>query len=210
MKMLNGIYYENGNGECWTENNNKSTCSFTETEHKGLKEVQSLIDQEIIWSIAGIKGNEGDSDNENVKMFYENERGSTFSNPSEWKKEDKKIFESIGLLSPSDYGYGTSGGTTGRNNCFTTALYSWNLNQECGNSDWLKPNSNIQWTWTITARTFNASYVLLLDSNGQVHRSHSKDARNVFPSLYLKTNVKILNDGQDGSAEKPFNLISII
>lgn len=34
-------------------------------------------------------------------------------------------------------------------------------------------------------------------------------AYQVFPVLYLKTNVKIMNDGQDGSEDNPYHLQQI-
>ncbi len=220
MQMLNGIYFDNSNGNCWkgdnTGNPKNETCNFNGTDEntRGLKEVQNMIDQDIIWNIAG---NETEN-NATVFDFYIDERGIKTGNelyPSEWTKENTikdATFHSIGLIYPSDYGWATNGGSLGRRACFEKELHNWDDDYyqiQCGQNNWLKPISSNPWAWTITSYSLNPYYAYLLDANGSVHRSHSQDTRNVFPSLYLKTNVKILNDGQDGSEEKPYHLITI-
>ena len=203
MEMLNGIYYNSQNGECWTgdsgSSSSKNTCNFTQTSSgvKGLNTTaQGMIDKEIIWNLGGSSS----YNNVTVSQFYERERGTTvYSNrPKEWNLGK----QSIALPYASDYGYATSGGSTGRKTCFAKELYHWNSMKDCGNNDWLKPASG--YMWTLSPYSSHSSYVFLVASDGYVNRDGAHFSLGVWPALYLSPSVSI--SGGTGTSSSPFQL----
>ena len=103
---------------------------------------------------------------------------------------------------PSDYGYATSGGSTGREICLATELYNWDRVIDCYNNDWLYDSSFLQWILTSQALGSNVGFSVY--ENGRVATYHTFFGHAVSPALYLSSNVKI-TDG-DGSHDKPFTL----
>ncbi len=110
--MLNGIYYNSGNGKCHTANNgstaSQSTCNFSGNGElpKGLDDTaRKMLDNDVIWNLGG-----SNSYNDvTVEMFYERERGTntgssnTFQNV--WTKENDGIYHNgLGLMYPSEAG----------------------------------------------------------------------------------------------------------
>ena len=190
--LNSGAYYNRTSGQCpYGESSATMACDFSTT---GLtSEAKSMIDN-ALWHLGG----SSTYNDVTTSMFYERERGTTVysGRPTEWIGQ-------IGLMYLSDYGYATSGGSTGRDACLTTELYNWDSSSDCYNNDWLHNSSNFQ--WTLTPYSANSSNVFGVHSGGGVF---SFSVRNmdyvVYPTLYLSSNVKI-TDG-DGSHDKPFTL----
>ncbi len=191
--------WDDNNSNDWTKS---STMEYLNGEYYNkLKDnTKSMIDENITWNI----GSNGIYESTVVSEYYVRERGTETYNsqPSEWKKEEENNFHSIGLIYPSDYGWATSGGSE-RQECLSKSIFNWS-STSCASSDWLI-DDNI---WTMTSYK-DANSVFLLSSFGHIYSTIPNDPANVFPVLYLKSNVKILNDGQEGNKEKPFHLISI-
>ncbi len=120
---------------------------------------------------------------------------------------DPSGFHGIGLMYPSDYGYATSGGgTTTRESCLGTALYSWNQSPwqtDCANNDWLKPIS-VAWTLTADASTLGASGVFQVDGSGFVASSAVGLNFGVIPVVYLSSNIVGLSG--NGQIDNPIIL----
>ena len=222
MEMLNGIYYNSQSGECWTgssdSSSSKSTCNFTQTSSgvKGLNETaRDMIDKEIIWNLGGTASYTSSS-NGLVTHWYGYERGTTVSSdrPTEWSSSNTKtsagvsnssLFRSIALPYPSDYGYATSGGSTGRETCFTKELYSWDNMKDCGNNDWLKPASG--YMWTLSPASSDSSVVFFVRPDGYVHRYYAYGPFGVWPALYLNPDVVVTNsDVSEGTSDHPYEL----
>ncbi len=127
-----------------------------------------------------------------AKEYYSNERSNlTYDrSPTTWTGY-------IGLMYPSDYGFGTSG-----TNCLTNALYSYSSSTECINNDWLYDSSHTQ--WTITPQSYYSYSVVFVRNNGNVDNYFTSDSRGVRPVLYMKSTVKITSG--DGSKENSYKL----
>ena len=216
--MLNGIYYESTIGECFPIiNENQDTqneCDFTGNSNlpKGLDETaRKMIDKEVIWNIGGVFP----ENDVLVNVFYEKERGTVTGNSnylSEWnnKTDTLRKYNGIALIYPSDYGYATNGGILGREKCFTKELYNWennviNYQSECAGTDWLKPIDGDSWCLTPNSSYSRGAFYISL--YGYVRNSGLYN-KGVWPTLYLKSTVKILpnsNPEQEyGSEENPF------
>ena len=218
MEMLNGVYYESKDGNCYKQNNTQVPCSFKDN---GLKaESHKMIEENIIWNVGGSTSN-GFS----APLSYNAERGTTVYTDENlqsareyvWGKKNTKnsdgtpnpnLYHAIALPYPSDIGYATTGGTLGREKCLEKELYSWkDFKADCHDNSWLMSiltlSSN---SWLITPATPYSYSAIHTYNNGGVGFQGVISAENIFPTLYLKSNVKILNDNQDGSELNPFNL----
>ena len=122
--------------------------------------------------------------------FYTAERGTTVYNgrPTTWTGK-------VGLMYPSDYGY-ASGSV-----CLSTALLNYSNN--CYKINYLCKGQ--LWLQSPYASTNGCATVVDIDGGvygeGYIFDYGSSD---IFPSLYLKSEVKIT--GGDGSESNPFTL----
>ena len=208
MTLLNnGPYYNRSSGSCYNGQNNVTTeCDFSNT---GLtEEAKEMIDT-ITWNT----GSNGDIfyDNINTTTFYNLERSKntgkicnsgtycndTVTRTSTWKGM-------IGLMYPSDFGYSTSGGIDlERNLCLNTELYNWYDNDDCYQNSWLYKISS-QWTLMPATRTGEAYRAFHIFDRGRVYRNRAYVADAVFPTLYLKINIKLVNG--NGTFDAPYEL----
>ena len=114
---------------------------------------------------------------------------------------------------PSDYGYATSGNTTGSGNtrgeCLTKELYNWGDSSftDCKNNVWLL-NNVVQWTMTPVPYSDNATIVFVVYISGLVGNSDARGRNGVRPVVYLKSNVQIV--GGSGTQESPYTLGDIV
>ena len=194
MNLLNnGAYYNRTTGSYY---NNSTTATSVDFTSNGLTEEAKLMIENAVWNLGGA-ANYTSSSNGLASHWYGYERGTTVytGRPTEWTGQ-------IALLYPSDYGYATSGGSTGRETCLATALYNWNSISDCYNNDWLYHN-NARWTLTplsdYSDRVFNVNnygYV----SNNNAYFTYSA----VSPAVYLSSNVRI--SGGTGEESNPFTL----
>jgi hypothetical protein len=102
----------------------------------------------------------------------------------------------VALIYPSDYGYATSGGDTGRDTCLNYYLGFWNSYSDCYTNDYLNLLS-YQWTITPTATGGN---VYVIKNTLEYRFVTSK--YNVQPSLYLVENSYIVSG--NGTSESPW------
>ncbi len=84
--MLNGIYYNSEIGDCYQGNSKPNQCDFTGNGSlpKGLKDVQDMIDNDVIWNLGS-----WDTSSITSPIMYEKERGKAVyqNRPIEWSKE---------------------------------------------------------------------------------------------------------------------------
>ena len=196
QKMLNeGIYYNRTSGNClygeYGSRLDVDTCDFSNT---GLTEEAKSMISESVWNLGDISGSTYDVPN--TKDCYNSERGTDVysGHPTTWTGR-------VGLIYPSDYGYATSGGsTTDRTTCLDTKLFEIYRLSDCYNNNWLNNNK-----WTMTSRK-SFSGVVEIATNRMVMDSYIlKNANNVYPTVYLNSELKILV-GNDGSSTSPFRL----
>ena len=100
----------------------------------------------------------------------------------------------VGLLSTYEYLYGST------EDCYTISGYNYNLNNTCGDNDWLHLNKNFG-SWTISPDSDTA---LAIGTTGFIGYSTITINRSVFPVVYLKSSVKI-NSG-NGMQSTPYVL----
>ena len=201
--MLNDSYYNSSIGNCYIDGTKESQCDFNSGIDlpKGLDgTARNMIDKEVVWNIGAC-----DTAATVAKQFYEKERGASTGygnlNPTEWSKKTKvgETYNGIGLMYPSDYGFAVGGDT--RDICLTKNLSDYS-NDNCNTNNWLKTNS---YSWTLTTYstdTWSAFYAFFSGYIGGY--SSIGCARGIWPTLYLKSNIKITSG--NGTEENPFIL----
>ena len=183
-------------GMAWdTDNVNDWTTASLQEELNTtyLNSIQSPYKEMIgnaVWNLGGLS-----SYDFLTSTSYTFERSTTVynENPTEWTGQ-------IGLIYPSDYGYATSGGSTGRDLCLSYNLVSWS-GTDCYNNDWLY---TFPAAWTITPSSTSSSSAYTITLSVYEISKYLYLQANVFPTLYLSSNVKIT--GGNGSRENPFTL----
>ena len=210
--MLNGIYYTSEVGDCYKsgENGIPGQCDFTGTGtelSKGLDDTaRNMVDKDVIWNLGGYTDG-----NITTSKFYEKERGTlvntSIKRNTEWSKEtdvgDKH--NGIGLMYPSDYGYAVGGSV--RSECLSYDIFSY-YSYGCVANDWLKPSSDL---WTLTPLSSYTNIAFDIGSAGYVYNGYNVyGSFAVWPTLYLKSSVKILPNSKQnqeyGSVDNPFIL----
>ena len=144
--------------------------------------------------------------------FYEKERGVKVYNannmlfPAEWNKgtDVGNKFNGIGLMYPSDYGYAVGG--TVREICLNTNLNIFDQ-EKCKDNTWL---FNKKYNWFLSSNSSTYMSVFNSYSTGAVGSYDVYHARVVWPTIYLKTSVKILSNFHPeleyGTVSNPFLL----
>ena len=174
---------------------------------KGLDEVaRNMVDKDIIWNL----GASSNSNETTASQFYEKERGTlTWNNrrQTEWSIETDvgEKHNGIGLMYPSDFGYAV--GSDARNSCLSQSLFEYRSNM-CANNDWLKRSSG--YLLTLTPYSGSYDYVFDVYYYGLVNMSGVNYAVGVWPTLYLKSTVKITpnphSEQEYGTVDNPFVL----
>ncbi len=100
----------------------------------------------------------------------------------------------IGLMSVTDFGYGSNNVSCERTTVLTTK------NNACMSNNYLFNKSQ----WTITPRSDTNGYVLVVASVGFVGEAYAVNPRGVHPSLFLKPEVKIKSG--KGTETEPYRL----
>ena len=157
-----------------------------------------------------------------AKMFYERDKGVNANNDeiSAWNGK-------VGLIYASDYGYATSGGTiANRATCLQTSLYNWKNSDvsDCKDNNYLYKSSHVQWllsfddrvgvlnidirgkvsnTATFTSTSTNNKLKLDFEPMEPYVYSNNQNV-NVYPSLYLKSNISI--SAGTGLSSDPYQL----
>ena len=149
-------------------------------------------------------------------MFYNGERSNTTSNASLY---DTTSVGKVALPYFSDALLATDGnnGASLKSTCISTAVYAdsgyagvWlPRTGNCYAGSWIIMSSSINSTWTLSSslddKTING-IENRSGSNGTIWINPAGSVAYIYPSVYLKANVKVLNDGNDGSQAHPYNL----
>ena len=192
--MLNeGSYWNRTTGECpYGENGVTTSCDFSAT---GLTNEAKEMIGNTLWNLGG-RLSVYDT---NTLQYYIQERGSTV-----YSGHSTKWIGKVGMIYPSDYGYATKGGSmTNRNVCLDTPLLQFNQYKDCFNNDWLLHKENSY--WGLTPDSSSSITISFIDRGGAVGANNAHiNLISVFPSLYLKSNVKIISG--NGSEANPYQL----
>ena len=196
---INGsLYYYAKSGTCYYYNdeyNLTTACDFTEF---GLKNnaTRNAI-EEAVWNIGGYGGSTSVT---TAKIFYEKERGNEL-----YSSSYKSVWTGkIGLINPSDYGYATGGGSAvDRKSCLDN-LSNWhggNEYNECITNNYLYHSNIDSWLLMPTSYTINVNFLL---SSGIISGGGVMVAHDIYPALYLKSNISFKFG--DGSGNNPYQL----
>lgn len=219
MTLLNsGSYYNRNSGTCYVAYcNQMETCNFTSSGL--LNDSKEMIDT-ITWN-TGSQGNLPIEEFSPIHMYgveRSSSSGKMNCNSDSNYCNDKVIRTDrwagkIALPYPSDYGYATaSDNISDRENCLNTSLTNWSGNEKCYNNNWIYHNNYKIWLLTPYSdyQPTSATYIYQINSNGNIGPSHASNGtmsnrfNSVFPSLYLKQNVKIVNG--EGTQNLPYEL----
>jgi len=196
--MLNTYYLGVENSICTYCND--GSCNSCNSSVIPINITYRNMIESVVWNTGAIEWND---DGITPLQAYNAERGTrtgkictssggqydycndTVTRTTEWEGK-------IGLMYPSDYGY--AGGST------CTSI----TNGVCSKSNWLNARY-LERYWTISpnAASDNASCVWRVNWFS-AHSDEASDGSGVLTSLYLKSNVKII-DG-DGSKNNPYKL----
>ena len=222
MKLLNpgfetnevggSLYWNRGSGKCYGIEQKITDCNFTLT---GLDENSRNMIGKALWN-TGANSEEVNGNDVMAIQFYDFERSDTTSKICSEEADgicndqvNRKTtwLGNVATLYPSDYVLATSGGTEyERNACLNYKAYNWNELNDCFTNNWLyKSNSNF-WTMMPFADYSNATFVYYVSDHGNMHGMSAYQKFDVYPALYLKETVKII-DG-DGTKGNPFILKS--
>ena len=158
----------------------------------GITSATRNMIETVIWKLGGPS-----SVGATASTFYTAERGTNVysRHPTEWEGK-------IALIYPSDYGYATSGGSTGRDTCLRYDLTDWRSYSECFNNDWLYTGSTY---WVLTPSAVYDYTVYTVYNSGPISSTSRTDRSNyTYPSLYLTSNVTIT--GGSGTESNPYTL----
>lgn len=199
----NSLYYNVAKGSCYNESNNKAaSCDLSTSGMK--RELKSLIDS-AVWNI-GSNGTSTTYNLINTQKFYELERSTntgkicssgTFCNDTTSRKTT--WIGLVGLMYPSDYGYATSGGETGRESCLGFYLSKLNSYPECYQNNWLY-QTEAMYTITPMAYASEARYAFTVKNN--VGLSFTSTSNAIKPTVYLKPEVRVISGS--GNINDPF------
>ncbi len=221
MKLLNpgyesesiggSLYWNRGTGNCYSSSENYTeACDFTSS---GLSNDAKSHIGEALWH-TGSNGSEESFNNILTSKFYELEKSNNtgkICTSGGWCNDNVERTTTwkglIGLMSPADYGYATSGGNnTNRETCLNTKLFSWADSgvEECKNNDWLYNFRATEWTLMPSAYSTDANAVFSVqDDLGAVYgvnNAHSSFLAR--PVVYLSSGAQII-DG-DGTLDNMF------
>ncbi len=184
QKTLNVDYLNPNDDGTWITNSKDE--KYKPISAKTLEFVEN-----VKWNIGGWNGA-----NITAQDYYKHERGITTYNsqPNIWNGK-------VALMYPSDFKYATDGSNSGtsREDC----LIRISNTQECSDKDWLYIPGVPQ--WTIMPFSGNSSDAFYIWTVGTISTVYSHNGAAVRPTLYLKSNAKIL-DGE-GTNEISYILI---
>ena len=212
MKELNGDYLNtaltanknNWYNSYWDSSTNKPV--FRQTGVFNYTNViksnyQNMISNSV-WNIGG-----NGYSNPEVRPYglplldqYNKERGTiTYQNsrPIEWTGK-------VGLIYASDYGYASTNSEC-RENLRAGVVYDSTkeqndyTNTKCKLDNWLQKFS---WYWTLSPYFSNSLGVFRVNGDGAVSDASAYYPNSVYPSVYLKSNIKITSG--TGEKTKPY------
>ena len=195
-EFLNDYYYDGKTITCHSESATTYVGGLTATnatitcpDINIINDTAKSMIQNTTWNLGETTWKTSDPPYETytVNELYEKERGKEVYTSHATTSTDY-----IGLIYPSDYGYASTDASC-RQNLRTGATYinnTWGGTPTCKNNNWLYKGV---WYWTISPNSSEANYVFLVNSDGDLSNLIALYRGGVRPSLYLKSNVKIVS-----------------
>ena len=217
MRELNTDYLGNitvgTDGYWYRGENNKKTGSIPNTLLN--MNAQDMI-QKVKWNTGAISTNTNVREHITRNMYYD-ERSENTGDICKDQSSNSSCMDSVvrttswigkvALIYPSDYGYSTSGGINiNKQACLNSTLDNWSKveNDECNINSWIYHKREYLGTLSSASDISHANYVYFIGINGYLLYNYTSWTIKVRPSLYLKSQVSIV-DG-DGSESNPYKL----
>jgi hypothetical protein len=185
-----GNYAWNDNGTNDWSNATLNTLLNTGDLYTANIQAYDNLFESVVWNLGGSPGYSGVY----AKDFYAYERGSLTGNSNAYAAT---WTGKIGLMYPSDYGYATSGGDTGRDACLNIDLYKWDGAINCYKENYLYDSSDVQ--WTLTPNSSNSGIVFIVHFVGRVYNYEVINGYAVRPVGYLKSDATISSGSGTGT-----------
>ncbi len=216
--VLNNNYYKKeAGGICYSNlNNQETTCPNWEVV--GLDESARGMVSKVKWNTGTMPVDFASNKNLITPIYmYEMEKSTNISkicNDITHCNDEIKRTSSwtgyVGLMYPSDYGYAISGNEE-KEACLKESMYNWNneINQiNCASNSWLYNTNGSTWTITSVPNSTFASITLKVYSSGGVGDAYTYTVGEIYPVIYLNSNVKIEPDDSDnyGTSSNPYRL----
>ncbi|MCI8466795.1 MAG: hypothetical protein HFI08_01170 [Bacilli bacterium] len=199
IKMIKNIPLRDAIVRNTTPNNDWKTSElqnyYTNTYYNALSLESKNMIETITWNL-GSAENYNTNENGTANHWYDYERNTLVfaGNDATWSGK-------IGLISPSDYAYATSGGNTfTQNTCINTALTSLSEAADCSANNWLFLANKAQWFMN-PAMTNQENY-FALNTSGNLEELKSDGTVADRPAIYLKPGITV--KGGNGSAGNPY------
>ena len=206
MRLLNPGYESQTNGGSLYWNRTSGKCYIGSIEYtwpyladcdfsnSGLTEEAKNYISKSLWNY----GTTITTTTSTANHYYEGERSNYAypeSNSIEW-------IGNVAIASPSDFGFATGNSeSVTRDYCLSLNLRVVDpIDSNCLDYNWMFSNQKY---WLLNASHSMARFVTYV-SNAQLSTSVSYDPYEVYPSVYLKSNIKIVSG--NGSQSNPFKL----
>ena len=202
-EFLNDYYFSGKTITCHSEAIGASTATnatITCPEINKINATARSMIQKTTWTLGGTtyKTSNPPYETYRVNELYESERGTQV-----YSKHATTSTDYIGLIYPSDYGYASTDASC-RQNLISGLTYTNNVYggiPTCKNNNWLFKGV---WYWTILPHSSYAYDVFFVFSDGGLHHSQVLYRESVRPSLYLKSDIKIVSGS--GTKDDAFKL----
>ena len=202
-EFLNDYYFSGKTITCHSEAIGASTATnatITCPEINKINATARSMIQKTTWTLGGTtyKTSNPPYETYRVNELYESERGTQV-----YSKHATTSTDYIGLIYPSDYGYASTDASC-RQNLRSGITYTNNAyggTPTCKNNNWLFKGV---WYWTILPHSSYAYDVFFVFSDGGLHHSQVLYRESVRPSLYLKSDIKIVSGS--GTKDDAFKL----
>ena len=202
-EFLNDYYYEGKTITCHSEAIGASiatNATITCPDINKINESAKSMIQNTTWTLGGTtyKINSAPYETFPVNELYTSERGTKV-----YSKHATISTDYIGLIYPSDYGYASTDASCRQNlrSGLTYINNAYGGTPICTNNNWLYKGV---WYWTISPDSSNPNNVFTVTPDGYLSNNSTFDRGSVRPSLYLKSNIKIVSGS--GTKDDMFKL----
>ena len=205
MKELNGDYLDTtltANKTNWYNGSNNQQAGIFNYTTVIKEKYQNMVSNSV-WNIGGNSYTGSVPYSLNLLTQYNRERDKiTYQNsrPSVWTGK-------VGLIYASDYGYASTYAECHDNlrigvTYDKEATNKWDFtNGLCKTDNWL---ANNLFYWTLSPYSNGSNHVLLVRGNGAVNDTNAFGSFNVFPTIFLKSDILI--DSGTGEKSSPYRL----
>ncbi len=195
QEFLNGLYYNRGTKDehAYYSDSSGTTIKTLYLSDIGITEAtrNNNIISESTWYLGGYSRSPGLYPNDIYNYERTNKVGTTI-----YSTNDFTINKNIGLMYPSDYGYGTD-----LTKC-SKDIYNYDTVSACKTNNWLL-KSDFQ--WVITPNSSRAYLAWYVNSSGFINDNSVCNTPGVRPVLYLNSELGI-ESGHEGTSTDPYRI----